>query len=50
MVTFLKFFDIFKDVMLKIYETIESIYNYVLHEKLHNYNIIIKDSMLRCFE
>jgi hypothetical protein len=45
----LKFFDIFKDVILKIYEIIESIYNYVFHEKLHNYNIIIKDIMLRCF-
>jgi hypothetical protein len=36
MVAFLKFFDIFKDVVLKIYEIIESIYNYVLHENLHN--------------
>lgn len=44
MVTFLKFFDIFKDVILKIYETIESIYNYYI------IIIIIKDSMLRCFE
>jgi hypothetical protein len=44
MVTFLKFFDIFKDVNLKIYETIESIYNYYI------IIIIIKDSMLRCFE
>lgn len=36
MVTFLKFFDIFKDVILRIYEIIESIYKYILHEKLHN--------------
>jgi hypothetical protein len=36
MVTFLKFLYIFKDLILKIYEIIESIYNYVLHEKLHN--------------
>ncbi len=50
MVTFLKFFDIFKDVILKIYEIIESIYNYVLNEKLHNKDIIIKDIILRCFE